>query len=50
VALAERRAAYRLLGSYDPGARAPYVARGERSRDSLIRDICRALVRAGASA
>jgi hypothetical protein len=50
VALEERRAAYRLLGSYDPGARAPYVARGERSRDSLIRDICRALVRAGASA
>ena len=50
VALEERRAAYRLLGSYDPGARAPYVARGERSRDSLIRDICRGLVRAGASA
>jgi hypothetical protein len=50
VALEERRAAYRLLGSYDPGARAPYVALGERSRDSLIRDICRALVRAGASA
>ena len=50
VALEERRAAYRLLGSYDPGARASYVARGERSRDSLIRDICRALVRAGASA
>ena len=50
VALEERRAAYRLLGSYDPAARAPYVARGERSRDSLIRDICRALVRAGASA
>jgi len=50
VALEERRAAYRLLGSYDPGARARYVARGERSRDSLIRDICRGLVRAGASA
>jgi hypothetical protein len=50
VALEERRAAYRLLGSYDPGARAVYVARGERSRDSLIRDICRALVRSGASA
>ena len=50
VALEERRAAYRLLGSYDPGARAPYVARGERSRDSLIRDICRGLVRAGSSA
>jgi HEAT repeat protein len=50
VALEERRAAYRLLGSYDPAARAPYIARGERSRDSLIRDICRALIRASASA
>jgi hypothetical protein len=49
VALEERRAAYRLLGSYDQAARAPYLARGERSRDSLIRDICRALVRASAS-
>ncbi len=49
VALEERRAAYRLLGSYDQAARAPYVARGERSRDSLIRDICRALNRASAS-
>jgi hypothetical protein len=50
VALEERRAAYRLLGSYDPTARARYVARGEKSRDSLIRDICRALIRASASA
>lgn len=50
VALEERRAAYRLLGSYDQAARAPYVARGEKSRDSLIRDICRALNRASASA
>ena len=49
VALEERRAAYRLLGSYDQAARAPYLARGEKSRDSLIRDICRALVRASAS-
>ena len=49
VALEERRAAYRLLGSYDQAARAPYVARGEKSRDSLIRDICRALNRASAS-
>ena len=49
VALEERRAAYRLLGSYDQAARARYLARGERSRDSLIRDICRALVRASAS-
>lgn len=43
VALEERRAAYRLLGSYDAAARAPYAARGERSRDSMIRDICRGL-------
>jgi hypothetical protein len=50
VALEERRAAYRLLGSYDQAARAPYIARGEKSRDSLIRDICRALNRASASA
>ena len=49
VALEERRAAYRLLGSYDQAARAPYLARGEKSRDNLIRDICRALVRASAS-
>jgi HEAT repeat protein len=49
VALEERRAAYRLLGSYDPAARSPYVARGEKSRDNLIRDICRALNRASAS-
>lgn len=49
VALEERRAAYRLLGSYDQAARAPYVARGEKSRDNLIRDICRILNRAGAS-
>jgi hypothetical protein len=45
VALEERRAAYRLLGSYDEAARAPYVARGERSRDAMIRDICRGLRR-----
>jgi hypothetical protein len=49
VAREERRAAYRLLSSYDQVARAPYVARGEKSRDSLIRDICRALNRASAS-
>jgi hypothetical protein len=49
VALEERRAAYRQLGSYDQAARAPYLARGEKSRDSLIRDICRALVRASAA-
>jgi hypothetical protein len=46
VAREERRSAYRLLGSYAEAARAPYVARGEKSRDAVIRDICRALVRA----
>jgi hypothetical protein len=49
VALEERRVAYRLLASYDAAARAPYVARGEKSRDSLIRDICRGLTRASAT-
>jgi hypothetical protein len=43
VALEERRAAYRLLSSYDEAARAPYVAQGERSRDPMIREICRGL-------
>ncbi len=46
VALEERRAAYRFLGSYNEAARAPYVARGEKSRDALIRDICRGLLKA----
>jgi hypothetical protein len=46
VAREERRAAYRYLHSYDTAARAPWVARGERSRDSVIRDICRALTKA----
>ena len=46
VALEERRSAYRLLGSYPEAARAPYVARGKKSRDAVIRDICRGLVRA----
>jgi hypothetical protein len=45
IALEERRAAYRLLGSYDPAARTPYVARGERSRDAMIRHICRGLTK-----
>jgi HEAT repeat protein len=49
VAREERRAAYRLLGSYDEAARAAYVAQGERSRDATIRDICRGL-RRGATA
>jgi hypothetical protein len=45
VALEERRAAYRYLHSYDAAARAPWVARGARSRDPVIRDICRGLAR-----
>jgi len=49
VSREERRTAYRLLASYDAAARAPYVARGEKSRDGLIRDICRGLTRAAAS-
>jgi hypothetical protein len=49
VAREERRTAYRLLASYDAAARAPYVARGENSRDGLIRDICRGLARAATS-
>ncbi len=48
VALEERRSAYRLLGSYEVTARAPYMARGEKSRDPLIRDICRGLAKASA--
>jgi HEAT repeat protein len=49
VAIEERRSAYRYLSSYDPGARAPWVARGEKSRDAVIRDICRGLAKAGAA-
>jgi hypothetical protein len=30
---------------YDPAARTPYVARGERSRDAMIRHICRGLTK-----
>ncbi|MGH7402578.1 MAG: HEAT repeat domain-containing protein, partial [Candidatus Rokuibacteriota bacterium] len=50
VAIEERRSAYRLLSLYDAAARAPWVARGEKSRDSVIRDTCRGLARAGISA
>jgi HEAT repeats len=46
VAREERRAAYRFLHSYDAAARAPWVARGRRSRDPVIRDICAGLARA----
>lgn len=49
VALEERRAAFRLLASYDEAARAPYVARGKRSRDPMIREICRGLAKPSAS-
>ncbi|HKW91687.1 MAG TPA: HEAT repeat domain-containing protein, partial [Methylomirabilota bacterium] len=43
VALEERRAAYRHLAGYDEATRAPYVTKGQRSRDPIIRDICRGL-------
>jgi hypothetical protein len=46
VSIDERRSAYRYLSSYDAAARAPWVARGERSRDPVIRDICRGLAKA----
>ena len=49
VAIEERRTAYRYLSSYDAGARAPWVARGEKSRDPVIRDICRGLAKAAAA-
>jgi hypothetical protein len=48
VAIEERRSAYRYLSAYDPAARAPWVARGLKSRDAVIRDICRGLMKAGA--
>ena len=47
VPIDERRSAYRYLSSYDVAARAPWVARGEKSRDPVIRDICRGLAKAG---
>ena len=50
VAIEERRSVYRYLSSYDAGARAPWVARGEKSRDAVIRDICRGLAKAGSPA
>ena len=45
VQLEERRAAFRLLDSYSRAARAPYVERGRRSRDAVIRAICDRLAR-----
>jgi HEAT repeat protein len=47
VPIDERRSAYRYLSSYEVAARAPWVARGEKSRDPVIRDICRGLTKAG---
>ncbi len=47
VSIDERRSAYRYLSSYDAAARSPWVARGEKSRDPVIRDICRGLAKAG---
>jgi hypothetical protein len=47
VSIDERRSAYRYLSSYEAAARAPWVARGEKSRDPVIRDICRGLAKAG---
>ena len=43
VSLAERRAAFRSLQTYPADARAPFVARGLRSRDAEIRRTCAAL-------
>jgi len=45
VRLEERRAAFRLLESYPEALRAPYVRRGQRSKDSVIRAICDRLAR-----
>jgi HEAT repeat protein len=39
----ERFAAFESLAAYPPEARAPFVARGLRSRDAVIREICRRL-------
>jgi hypothetical protein len=47
VADAERRAAYESLDGYPPEARAPWVARGLRSRDSEVRALCSRLWSAG---
>jgi hypothetical protein len=44
-ALEERRAAFRSLQGYPASARAPWVAKGLKSRDGEIRDVCRRLSR-----
>jgi len=41
--IAERRAAYESLAAYPPDARRPFVERGLKSRDPIVRDICRRL-------
>ncbi len=44
----ERRAAFRLLEAYPEEMRAPYVRRGRKSRDPVIRAICERLDRGAA--
>lgn len=43
----ERRAVWESLGSYSTEARAPFVERGLRSRDAIVRDLCRKLAGRG---
>jgi HEAT repeat protein len=45
IALEERRAAFRSLPMYPPEARRPYVERGLRARDPVIRRLCEGLER-----
>jgi HEAT repeats len=42
-ALPERRAAFETLASYPAEARQPFVEKGLKSRDPIVRDICRRL-------
>lgn len=39
----ERRAAFQSLRGYPPAARAPWLAKGVRSRDPEVRELCRRL-------
>jgi hypothetical protein len=48
VNVEERRAAYRLLEVYPEDIRAPYVERGRKSRDQVIRAICDRLAKSAA--
>jgi hypothetical protein len=48
VNVEERRAAFRLLEVYPEEVRAPYVERGRKSGDHVIRAICDRLARSGA--